>query len=218
MKKRKQRHLSFKLLVAVLFFTGCSVEEETPLPYYVDADFTPYWFEEGTLELQQIHKIRDFEFTNQNGESVTEQTFENKIYIADFFFTGCGGICPKMTSNMKTIQQQLKNDAEVLLLSHSVTPERDSVSVLNEYANNVGAISGKWHLVTGERKNIYSLARKFYFADEKRGKTLTENDFLHTENFILIDKKKRIRGVYKGTFPTEIERLLEDIELLKKEI
>ena len=154
---------------------------------------------------------------DQEGKSLTEKQFENKIYITDFFFTSCPGICLKMTGNMLKLQKEFKEDADVLLLSHSVTPSIDSVSVLKAYAEKNGIIDSKWHLVTGDREKIYDLARTSYFADEDFKKTKDESEFIHTENFILVDKKGRIRGVYNGTLALDVQRLKRHIEILKQE-
>ena len=201
--------------------TGGCQQKEAPaddvLPFYSDVDFTPQWIDRHSEAYPKIHTIVPFTLTNQDGETVTEKTFEGKIYIADFFFATCPGICPTMTRNMGKVQEALKGDEDVLILSHSVTPETDTVPVLKHYANENGIISGKWHLVTGARKDIYMLARTSYFAEEDLGLPVNENDFLHTENMYLIDKQRRIRGIYKGTFQNEMPRLLEDIRLLKAE-
>ena len=208
-------------LVALLLTTvGCQsdkVPADEVLPFYLDVDFTPQWIDQDSETYQNIHTIAPLALTNQDGETVTEKTFEGKIYVADFFFATCPGICPTMTRNMGKIQEALKDDDEVLILSHSVTPETDTVPVLKHYAHENGIISGKWHLVTGERQAIYTQARTSYFAEEDLGLPVNENDFLHTENMLLIDKQRRIRGIYKGTFQNEMTRLLEDIRLLKAE-
>jgi protein SCO1 len=205
------------LLIAIVFFSCKNAEKDTSLPFINKPDFTPEWIKKSDAAYSTIHQIPAFSFTNQNGEKVTEKTIENKIYVADFFFTKCGSICPKMTTNMGLLQEKFKNDNDIILLSHTVTPEWDSVSVLKKYAKNKGVISGKWHLLTGTTTDIYTLAKKQYFAGDTVGYYQTGNEFLHTENFILIDKKRRIRGVYNGTLPLEIERLSDDILELKKE-
>jgi protein SCO1/2 len=122
-----------------------------------------------------------------------------------------------MTSNMALLQEKFKNNDQVLLLSHSVTPAMDSVPVLKKYAEAKGVISGKWHLLTGKEEEIYALAKKQYYAGDTIGYYQTGNEFLHTENFILVDKHRRIRGVYNGTLPLEMERLEDDINTLLKE-
>lgn len=186
------------------------------LPYYADANFTPNWFESDDERLIDFHRIPAFSLVDQSGDVITEKTFDDKIYIADFFFTTCPGICPKMTANMKVLQDEFIKDDDVLLLSHSVTPKTDSIPVLKRYAENKGIVATKWHLVTGDRKQIYDLGRKSYFAEEDLGEFKTDDDFLHTENFVLIDQNRHIRGIYNGLNKTAVQQLIADIETLKK--
>ncbi len=212
--------LSFLFL---LFCVGCSSpkQEKTSrvdiLPFYNEATFTPHWIDPQSLELDTFHKISPFKLINQEGRMLTEKSFSNKIYVTDFFFTTCPGICPKMTDNMGTIQDAFINDGEVLLLSHSVTPERDSVHVLKEYAEGKGIVSDKWHLVTGKRSEIYRLGRQAYFIEEDLGLEKDVDEFLHTENFVLVDKNRHIRGIYNGLNKTSVNQLIADIKTLKKE-
>ena len=187
------------------------------LPYFNESSFTPKWISPKSKELNNFHKISNFDLINQNGEKVTQKTFENKIYIADFFFTTCPGICPMMTANMSKLQEEFKNDIDVLLLSHSVTPIKDSVPKLKEYALDKKIDDKKWHLVTGDRKQIYNLGRNSYFVEQNLGEPLGLDDFLHTENFVLIDKQKHIRGIYNGLNRASIAQLLTDIKALKLE-
>jgi protein SCO1/2 len=165
--------------------------------------------------VKKYHVISDFSLTNQNGKKITQEDYNDKIYVADFFFTTCQTICPIMTDNMVKIQEKLKNDNEILLLSHTVTPEIDSVAQLKKYALEKGVNDSKWNLVTGDKKVIYNLARKSYLV--AKDVPYSDNDLVHTENFVLVDKKKRIRGFYDGTDSESIEKLLEDIKILKKE-
>ena len=188
-----------------------------PLPFINKPDFTPEWIDKKDPAYTSIHSIPSFSFNDQDGKTVTEKTVEGKIYVADFFFTRCGSICPKLTADMGILQGRFKDDDEVIFLSHSVTPLMDSVPVLKKYAEAKGVITGKWHLLTGNRDEIYRLAKKEYFAGDTVGYYQTGNEFLHTENFILLDKHRRIRGVYNGTLPLEMDRLEEDIIILKKE-
>ncbi len=166
--------------------------------------------------VRKYHKIADFELFNQNGDTITQADYKDKIYIADFFFTTCPTICPIMTGNMLKIQEQLKNDQDVLLLSHTVIPVADSVPQLKKYALEKGVNDEKWNLVTGDKKQIYELARKSYLATKSDGDG-GPYDMIHTENFILVDKEKRIRGFYDGTNSEAIEELMEDIKTLKAE-
>lgn len=193
-------------------------EKVSALPYYQESSFTPQWLAANSKEVKNLHTIPDFSLQNQEGKTITEKEFDNKVYVADFFFTTCSGICPKMTSNMAVIQDAFKDDDNVLLLSHSVTPETDSVSVLKEYANfKGGVITNKWHLATGKRSEIYSLGRDSYFIEEDLGELKTDDDFLHTENFVLIDKDKHIRGIYNGLNKTAVQQLIKDIKTLEEE-
>ncbi len=192
-------------------------KENTVLPFYQEATFTPNWLTPNDEELKGFHRIPSFELINQDGEKVTGETFENKIYITDFFFTICPGICPKMTANMSVLQEAFLGNDDVLLLSHSVMPEHDSVSVLKRYAEEQRVISGKWHLVTGERSEIYNLGRDAYFVEEDLGLEKEKEDFLHTENFVLIDKNGFIRGIYNGLNKASIKQLMTDVETLLAE-
>ncbi|WP_452218832.1 SCO family protein [Lacinutrix undariae] len=187
------------------------------LPYYNDASFTPHWLVPNSDAEKKFHKISEFSLTNQLGEDVTQKTFENKIYVTDFFFTSCPGICPKMTSRMFTLQEEFLNDNDVKFLSHSVTPTKDSVSVLLKYAKENGVIADKWHLVTGDKTEIYNLGRHQYFIENDLGETKDIDDFLHTENFLLIDKNKHIRGIYNGLNRASIKQLITDIKALQVE-
>ena len=183
------------------------------LPIYQPASVNSELVDTTIVHKINYHKISDFSLTNQNGETVTQNKFDNKIYVADFFFTTCQSICPIMTKNMKEIQDKLIKDSEVLLLSHTVFPEIDSVEVLKKYAIENDVIDSKWDLVTGDKKQIYDLARKSYLA--AKDNSFGEYEMIHTENFVLIDKKKQIRGFYDGTNKEEINRLYKDIKILK---
>lgn len=217
------------LALATICLVGCKETPKKPntnvtetsrveyLPYYKDESFTPYWLTPNTEEEKQFHKISDFKLVDQNGDTITQQTFDNKIYITDFFFTTCPGICLKMTNNMTKVQEALKEYDDVLLLSHSVTPSIDSVSVLKKYAEKYGVMDGKWHLVTGDKTEIYNLGRNQYFVENDLGIPKDINDFLHTENFLLIDKNKHIRGIYNGLNRASIAQLITDVKALLQE-
>lgn len=212
------------ILVSLILLIGCKKLEQEKvlsrvetLPFYDEATFTPKWFANDNDSLKYFHKIADFNLINQDGDTISNKTFSDKIYITDFFFTTCPGICPKMTASMMDLQKEYINDDEVMLLSHSVTPEIDSVPTLKEYALKNEIVSSKWHLVTGNRKEIYDLGRKSYFVEEDLGKEKTANDFLHTENFVLVDKNKHIRGIYNGLNSNDIIQLITDVKTLKKE-
>lgn len=199
-------------VIIVLMYQA--LQPEKRLPIYQPSMVNPELVDSTLIYVKKYHTIADFELVNQNGDTISQETYTNKIYIADFFFTTCPTICPVMTANMADIQEVIRDDDEVLLLSHSVTPEIDSVQQLKKYALEKGVIDSKWNLVTGSKKQIYELARKSYLA------VLTDGDggpydMIHTENFILVDKERRIRGFYDGTNPDEIVQLLEDLKVLK---
>ncbi len=167
--------------------------------------------------VKRFHKIKDFSLVNQNGEKVTNENYRDKIYIADFFFTTCQGICPIMKENMIILQDEYKDDDQVYLLSHTVTPEIDTKEVLKKYSLEKGVIDSKWNLVTGDKKQIYNLARKSYLvAEDIEESELFE--MIHTENFVLVDPERRIRGFYDGTDQESMNALIYDIKVLKKEI
>ena len=202
----------FSIIAISIFYSILKPKEI--LPIYQPAQVNAKLVDTSIAYKIKYHTISDFSLINQNGDTITEAFYDDKIYVADFFFTTCQSICPIMTKNMKEVQDKLINDKEILLLSHSVTPEIDSVEQLKRYAISNQINDDKWNLVTGDKKQIYNLARKSYLAVEDD--PLGNYDMIHTENFILIDKKKQIRGFYDGTLGSEIIRLLDDIEILKK--
>ena len=204
----------FSVVVIPVFYQLLKVDEK--LKIYNPADVNPRLVDFSMKHITKDHTIADFELTNQNGEKITNKNYKDKIYVADFFFTRCQTICINMAYNMGELQNLYKKDTEIMFLSHSVTPEIDSVTVLKEYADRKGVIDGKWNITTGAKTHIYELARKSYFAVLDEG-TGDENDFIHTEQFVLVDKEKRIRGYYDGTEKEDMEKLKKDIVLLKEE-
>ena len=184
------------------------------LPIYQPAEVNEKLVDSSIIHVAKYHKISDFKLTNQNGKEITQANYKDKIYVADFFFTTCQDICPVMTKNMYQLQEELKNDNQILLLSHTVIPEVDTVEQLKEYAIENNVNDSKWNLVTGDKKQIYELARKSYLAVEDSN--YSQYDMIHTENFMLIDKERQIRGFYDGTNSEDINRLLKDIEILKQ--
>lgn len=222
MKKLKNVKKYSLLILTFFLFFQCKKQENKELesrvddlPYYNEASFTPKWIDKNSSKLKDFHKIPKFEFINQEGETISNKTFDNKIYVTDFFFTTCPGICPIMTKNMHMVQEAFQNDNSVLMLSHSVTPTKDSVPQLKKYAveKNIGA---NWHLVTGKKQEIYDLGRSSYFVENDLGEPKGMDDFLHTENFILIDKNKHIRGIYNGLNKNSVKQLVADIKTLQK--
>jgi protein SCO1/2 len=203
--------LVFSIIVISLFYFA--LKPKKTLPIYSPADVNPELVDTTVQYIAKNHFIADFSFTNQNGKTITQKDYEGKIYVADFFFTTCKSICPKMTTNLVDVQKAFLNNPKVKLLSFSVMPDIDSVSVLKDYAELNGVVDSKWNLVTGDKKAIYTMARKSYLA-VKQGKPEEQYDMVHTENFVLVDSKKRVRGFYDGTKKEEIQRLIEDIHWL----
>ncbi|WP_420577190.1 SCO family protein [Ekhidna sp.] len=210
------KKLLYILWVALWF--GCTPKkgsEPIELPFYSEETFSAEWIDEGDPRYANIHTISDFEFVNQEGEKVTNETFDGKVYVANFFFTLCPTVCPKMEANLSLVQEEFKGNDQVKILSHTVMPWADSVDRLKEYAIQNEINSDQWHLVTGEQEELYKMGRLAYFADEGFGKGVTElDDFLHTENIVLVDQKRRIRGIYNGTLKLEMQRMMEDIRYL----
>ncbi|WP_347051320.1 SCO family protein [Flavobacterium olei] len=204
----------FSVVTISLFYSA--LKPKKTLPIYNPADVNPELVDSTIQYKSKYHTIADFSFINQNGDTITQKNYEGKIYVADFFFTTCGSICPKMSTNLVEVQKAVINNPKVMLLSHTVFPEVDSVSVLKAYAIKYRVVDSKWNLVTGDKKEIYSMARKSYLA-AKLGRPDQLYDMVHTENFVLVDQKRRVRGFYDGTNKEDIKRLLEDIDFLSNE-
>jgi len=192
------------------------LKTEKKLKVYQPADVNPKLVDEAKQNVEADHTVANFKLVNQLGDTITQQNFENKIYVADFFFATCPSICPIMSSNIAKLQEEFQDRPEVMFLSHSVTPQIDSVAALYEYGELYDANPERWMLTTGDKKEIYNLARKSYFAvlDEGDG---GKQDFIHTENFILVDTDRRLRGFYDGTSEADMERLADEIEILLEE-
>jgi protein SCO1 len=201
----------FSVITLTLFYFA--LKPTKSLPIFNPSDVNPELVDSTVQYISKYHTIADFSFTNQNGQIITQKDYEGKIYVADFFFTTCKSICPKMTTNLVDVQKAFLNNPKVKLLSFTVMPDIDSVSVLKEYAKLNGVVDSKWNLVTGDKKAIYTMARKSFLA-VKQGKPEEQYDMVHTENFVLVDSKKRVRGFYDGTNKEEIQRLIEDIQWL----
>lgn len=206
--------LIFSTITLYLFYNA--LKPQKMLPIYNPADVNPELVDSTVQYVSKYHTIADFSFTNQNGKTITQKDYEGKIYVADFFFTTCGSICPKMTSNLEEVQKAILNNPKVMLLSHTVFPEVDTVAALKAYAIKHGVVDSKWNLVTGDKKEIYTMARKSYLA-VKLGKPSQLYDMVHTENFVLVDAKRRVRGFYDGTKKEDIQKLIEDINFLCNE-
>lgn len=203
--------------VLCLIWLGCS-EEPTPLPYYNTPDFMPLFIDHpAVVEKQVKHVIADFEATNQHGQKITLDDLKGKVHVTNFMFTRCTSICPIMTNNLKTLADTYKNDPRFSLLSFSVTPWMDSIPALRSFAESYRIIAKNWHLLTGEKSEIYRLARRSYFAEKDLGFTKDSTEFLHTEHLVLVDPQLRLRGIYNATLKPDIIQLIQDVEQLLKE-
>ena len=208
------------LLLGSLFIGSCShnKSDAIALPYYNEPNFTPIFINNKSEVQDKIkHTITDFSFLNQDSIFITQKVIEGKIHVANFIFTSCGSICPTMTKNMKMVNDNFQNDTSLVFLSFSVTPWIDKPFILHTYKNIYGIKNKNWHFLTGTKSSIYQLARKSYFAEEDIGFNKDSSEFLHTEHFVLVDKTKRIRGIYNGTLVLEMQHLEDDIRTLNKE-
>ncbi|MDB4533329.1 SCO family protein [Vicingaceae bacterium] len=192
------------------------IDKPKVLKVFNPSDINPDLVDESLRSVNQFHRVGSFNLTNQNGVIVTEESYNEKIYVTDFFFVTCPTICPKMTKQMNRVYDEFKDNIDISFLSHTVMPEADSVPVLKKYATDLGVSADKWNFVTGDKKQIYDLARKTYFAAITEGDG-GPDDFVHTENFVLVDKNKRLRGFYDGTSKEDVDRLIVDIYALIEE-
>lgn len=204
-------------LVAAWFLTQNSPIIKPKLPYY-GIDKIDFSYQNGKQKIDTtFHKIQDFSFASQTGDSISLKTIENKIYVADFFFVNCPGICVKMAKQMKRVYDVYKNNPNVAILSHTVNPESDSVPVLMEYAKSQGVTNHqKWIFLTGSKPKLYEMARMAYYVTATEGDG-GKDDFVHTEKFVLIDINRDIRGYYDGTNENEVNKMLFDIDILLTE-
>lgn len=201
------------IVYSFLWLVSCTSEQKE-VPYYNSPDLTPTWCMSSSVSDE--HQIADFEFTNQEGKQFGSRNLEGKYYVANFFFTSRPSICPRMTENLKTVANHFSGDADVQLVSFSVTPNIDSVQRLKTYHSGKG-LSDRWNLLTGSQAKIYDLSRRSFFVEEEIGFSKDSSDFLHTERCVLVDRDQHIRGVYNATVALDMERLIADIEWLKKE-
>lgn len=190
--------------------------DTSALPYYQSADFTPLWLKPGDKRLQTLHAIGPFSLTSHRQTQITQRTLTGKIVVANFFYPTCHGICPATMRNLKRVQKTFANDTDVVILSHCLTPDTDTPELLRHYARQQGITSPNWHLLTGEKTALFQHARQNFFADEDLGKKTGEDSFLHSENFFLVDQEGRLRGLYSGVMPRDVELLISDLRLLKR--
>lgn len=203
----------FSIASAILLLFYKALTPKKVLPIFQPNDVNYELVDSSIQHIKRFHKIKSFEFLNQNGEKISEKDYEGFIYVADFFFTTCPSICPIMTNNMVKIQNYIKDKKKVKLLSFSVTPDIDSVHVLKEYSIKKGVDDKYWNLLTGDKSKIYSLARKSFLVVKENVES-DSHSMIHTENFVLVDREKRIRGFYDGTDDTDMQVLKEDIGIL----
>ncbi|MFY1045897.1 SCO family protein [Chryseobacterium sp. GP-SGM7] len=202
---------------ALFMIFSCTGNKESSLPYYNTPDFSPHFLSEKEAEKEITHTIGSFSFTDQDNKAVTDQLINHKIHIASFIFTSCGSICPVMIKNLDILSKKYEKDSDVVLLSFSVTPEIDTPQKLKDFKKSNKINNPNWYFLTGNKNQIYKLARKSYFAEEDIGFTKDSTNFLHTEHIILADQNKKIRGIYNGTLQTDIQQLIKDIQVLKND-
>ena len=206
--------------IAFLFFTSCSSNEDVsderenmPLPYL--GQYAIEEQENGIIDTI-YHQVGDFALVNQDSMEISKKDVEGKIYVADFFFTSCPTLCPKMKTQMLRVYDSIQDDKDVLILSHTIDPEYDSVAVLKEFAEQLGAKSDKWHFLTGNKDEIYKLGQTSYMVTAKEEPN-EPGGYIHSGAFLLVDKDGHIRGVYDGTDPVEVNDLLKDLKILQQE-
>ncbi len=209
--------LCINLISIVFILSGCKKENKETLPFYNTSEFTAEWIDSKNTRFDKIHQIDTFTLTNQLGQTITRDSLEGHIYVANFFFSICPSVCPKMMRNLLKLQKDFAKNPDIKLVSYSVMPWVDSVARLKKYGQENHINPVQWHLLTGGKDEIYNLARKSYFAEKDFDIQKNKNEFLHTETMTLIDKKLRIRGVYNATQIVDIERVAEDIKLLMRE-
>lgn len=209
---------AFLGLIIVAVFSRLTTHDSRPtsrLPFYQSTAKTPEWITPGSAAWTEIHRVADFALTDQDGATVTSKDMDGKIYVASFFFTACRQLCPKLQSNLARVQQAFRDDSDVLILSHTVTPATDDAAMLQRYARVNGIVRGKWHLLTGPAAAINDLARNSYFAQPPDSVNGVPTPVLHSETLVLVDGQHRVRGVYDGSLMYDVERLIADIHTLK---
>lgn len=214
-----------RIIVIALIFIGGVVStyiitkpaEEKPLKIYNPIDIQPEMVDRDLLRIGVGHKIAPFKFYAQTGEIFNSQQLKGKVYVAEYFFTTCGTICPIMNAQMQRVQDALKNEPEFAILSFTVDPEIDTVEQLNQYATAHNANPQQWHFLTGDKKKLYRLARRSFFVlkpAEVKNQGDVGSDFIHTNHFVLVDQLSRIRGYYDGTNTQEVNALIHDARQL----
>jgi len=222
MKRRNKKRNSLALIIpGIILLVGIGIayhfiQDSQSLPIYSPSQINPELVDISKQSVKKDHHIANFELIDQDGNTFTQDKIEGKYYVTDFFFTNCPTICPDMSGQLQRVQEEFALLEDFMILSHSVQPEVDSPAVLLDYASRYGADLNQWVFLTGDKKVIYDLARKSYFAAVTEGDGGV-NDFIHTENFVLVDKKKRIRGFYDGTSEQSVDQLIRDVKILSRE-
>jgi len=207
-------HFLVFILIGIML-VSCS-QNESRLPILGRKEIKSVTFD-GKIKADTIyHTIRDFSFTDQDGVTISQDTFKDKIYVADFFFTTCPTICPIMKRQMLRVYEKYKDNPEVLILSHTIDPDYDSVAVLHEFADRLGVSSKTWHFVTGNKDSIYDIGQNSYMVTAREDPD-EPGGYLHSGAFLLIDKDRRVRGIYDGTLEEKVDLLMKDIDKLLKE-
>lgn len=202
------KKLIYAGFMAIIAF-ACNQPKEKELPILGRHDYN----ENDTI----YHTIADFKFVDQDSNMVTEETFAGKVYVADFFFTSCPTICPIMKTQMLRVYEQVKDNDDVLILSHTIDPKHDTVAVLKEFAERLGVQSEKWHFVTGDKEDIYKIGQTSYMVSAVEDPT-EPGGFIHSGAFILVDDQRRVRGIYDGTKADQVDRLMKDLNILLEEV
>ena len=208
------------LVVGVFVAYYFSQPKEKPLPIINPIDLNEEMVDPELLRIGQGHTIGSFSFRDQNGRKITDKTVKGKVYVVEYFFTTCGTICPKMNMQMQRVQGAYKGDNRIKILSFTVDPDTDSVEQMKRYAQQHGANDQQWHFLTGEKADLYALARKSFFVlkpAEAENQGDVGGDFIHTNNFVLVDQRMRIRGYYDGTSTEEVDKLIRDMQRLLEE-
>ena len=208
----------FVVGVSIAYYIQTDIPEE--LPVYQPIDLDPEVVDESMLRIGYGHRIGEFSLQNQDGKTITLAEVEGNIHVAEHFFTHCKSICPVMNVQMQRVHKKFRDNEDIKILSFTVDPDNDTVQRMKWYANKHKATGNNWHFLTGSKEDLYHLARKSYFVlkpAEARNLGDAGSDFIHTNNFVLIDKKLRIRGYYDGTDPKEVDQMMHDMELLLEE-
>ena len=214
------------LILAAVLFTAILVgylitpKVKKTLPFINPIDLKAEMVDPELLRVGNGHTIAEFSFQNQLGKITTDKDVSGKVFVVEYFFTTCGTICPKMNIQMQRVQKAYLGNENFKILSFTVNPEVDSVAQMKRYADSHGAKSNQWFFLTGDKKKLYEMARKSFFVlkpQEAQNLGGVESDFIHTNNFVLIDRKMRIRGYYDGTVPHAVDQLIDDVQLLLEE-